>query len=237
MVENWMDDIVDVKESTGVFDEDVEYLWEISGIEKQKDVVIHKDAPSYARGKVFELLTPVQKRELEERGIVPPNGVTSYLNISFICVDNSKMLKKSFNISKATINEKEPQWESGIITFIRNLGHPISPNTQIRMGDFIKPGLRFTARVKPQLKDGQKSGFHEIDIFSIKPAKGAGAKSSAPTTTATPAASPEIVAEIKAIVASAKNKDDAINIIVSSGKAGSLLGHFMNLCAKGEIKF
>jgi len=232
-----MDDVVDVKESTGVFDEDVEYLWEISGIEKQKDVVIHKDAPQYARGKSFDTLTPIQKRELEERGIKPPNGVTSYLNISFICVENSKMLKKSFNISKATINEKDPQWESTIITFIRNLGNPITPNSQIRMGDFIKNGLRFTARVKPQIKDGQKTGFHEIDLFSIKPATGANAQASAPTSSSTPAASPEIVAEIKAIVASAKNKDEAINIIVSSGKAGSLLGHFMNLCAKGEIKF
>jgi hypothetical protein len=237
MVENWMDDVVDVKESTGVFDEDVEYLWEISGIEKQKDVVIHKDAPSYARGKPWDTLTPVNKRELEERGIKPPNGVTSYLNISFICVENSKMLKKSFNISKATINEKDPQWESTIITFIRNLGNPITPNSQIRMGDFIKNGLRFTARVKPQLKDGQKTGFHEIDLFSIKPATGANAQSSAPATSSTPAASPEIVAEIKAIVASAKTKDEAINIIVGSGKAGTLLGHFMNLCAKGEIKF
>jgi hypothetical protein len=237
MVENWMDDVIDVKESTGVFDEDVEYLWEISGIEKQKDVVIHKDAPIYTRGKPFAELTDIQKRELEERGIKPPNGVTSYLNISFICVENSKVLKKSFNISKATINEKDPQWESTIITFIRNLGHPVTSGAQIRMSDFIKNGLRFRARVKPQLKDGQKTGFHELDLFSIKPASGADAKSSAPATSATPAASPEIVAEIKAIVANAKTKDEAINTIVNSGKAGTLLGHFMNLCAKGEIKF
>jgi hypothetical protein len=235
MSKNWIDDEIEVQEGSGAFDEDTEYLWEISTIEKSINVVISRDAPAYAKGKPLESLSANQIRELAHDGINENNGTTNYLNVTFLCVDNGKPMKESFSIKNPKVNEKDPKWEAQIFTFIRNLGNTVSAGMKIRISDYIKPGTRFYAHVMPQIRNHEKTGFHQIDLMSVRPCTDARATEGKSSSSAAPVASPEIISEIKEIVKGAKTSEEAIQKLIGAGKS-TLVGIFFDLAAKGEIK-
>jgi hypothetical protein len=240
MSDNWENYETDVKESSGRLETDREYIWDILDITLQKDVIIGgkdmREAYSIYRGKTLADVPP------SIRGEILPKWTANYLTIHVVEINEGIKIKMPFNISKMTINEKNPKFESKLVTFIRNLGHTIEPGNKLRLGNYLKKGKKFYAKVIPQKNhDGTDSGFHEIDITSV---------SSAPDsiggmrTSTTPTSMPDskkiddnTKQLILSIISGAKNKDEAIKKIFEDREHKDLISEFLTMCSSGEIKF
>lgn len=239
MVETWENYESDVKESSGRLETDRQYAWDIVDISLQKEVIIGgkdmRDTYAIYKGKMLSDVPPQIRSE------ILPKWVADYLTVTTVEINEGVKIKMTFNIGKMTVNKKNPQFESKLVTFIRNLGYNIEPGTKIRLGNYLKKGKKFYAKVIPQKNtDGSESGFHEIDITTVSSAPDSlsGMKSSSPTSMPdSKTISDDTKALIVKIIAGAKTKDEAIKKIFEDHEHKDLISEFLTMCSSGEIKF
>lgn len=231
---SWENYEKEVEESKGILETGKRYNWEIVDITLKEGVVVGGKSmrPMYDvyKGKTLEDVPIAVRDEIKD-------FTANYLNIKVMETDGSgATITMSFNVNKMNINEKNPQFESKIITFVRNLGHNIEPKTKIRLGNYLNNGLKFSAQVIPQKKsDGTDSGFHQIDVMSVKSIEGSVKK---PQTNAPqPSANSDVKAKIIGTIVNCKSKDEAVKAIVDNPDVKMYLGQFLTMVGSGEIKF
>lgn len=218
-----------VHESRGILDVDIEYLWEITEI-NINDVIFKGDY----KGSTMSELPP------REREDVPSNHHSLMMEIIFNVgadLDLNTRLKSSFWINELRYNEENPEFTSVLISFIRKLGHSLElkDGTSIKPSDFFNVGTKFKAHVIPQKsKDGKETGFHELDITTVKPIEG-----DAPTEQGviTDVVSDEIKHQIIDFAKNYKDKNEAMTAMVKVVGLSHHVGTFISMCNSGEIKF
>lgn len=231
---SWENYEKEVEESKGILETGKRYNWEVVDITLKEGVVVGGKSmrPMYDvyKGKTLEDVPIAVRDEIKD-------FTANYLNITVMEIEGSgAKITMSFNVNKMNINEKNPQFESKIVTLIRNLGHVIEPKTKIRLGNYLNNGLKFSAQVVPQKKaDGTESGFHQIDVMSVQPIESS-VKKTSPNIPQTSANS-DIKAKIIGVIVNCKSKDEAIKAIVDNPDSKSYLGQFLTMVGSGEIKF
>lgn len=209
-----------------------EYLFEISGLELAMNLILSKDAPDAIRGKKLDDIPPVQRDDVSQRWLA------NMLKVSCMEVETGTTVTENFNVTKPpSVNASKPEFESKIIRMIKALGHKVEVGQKIKINEYFKHGVRFYAKVVPQMRNGKETMFHQLDINSIRPA----AANASPSSVSTPKTSSNIpqdrVNEIKAMIAGVKTKEEAIQKIVADNQDDVTLSQFLTLWEKGVIVF
>lgn len=147
-------DINSLEDSEGAlgitFDPDVEYTFTVTSVETRK---VKKTDESGHEGKEF---TVIETQNTEEESDVN-------IRASF------------FYNKKVTINEADKAKEADAVKYARGLGYPVGVKMPFKWKEIFRPGVRFTAHVRPQMKKDGKTptGYSEIDLMTVKGIKGA----------------------------------------------------------------
>ena len=223
--------VVMVEESKGILDPSVAYTFELVELNARENVIFSKDAPEEYRGK--SLLEILNADNIPAD--IPKKWYSNLLEMEFKTVDEGLdvSLKESGWIDKLNINTTNPEYQSRIVTMIQRQGHVLEPGKPIDLREYFKVGMQFEAHVKPQIRKGKETGYHELDIDSMKALTG-GEK--ARIQKVFDDVSSELKAKVLGYVAECTSKEDAMAQLVKVKKT-NLMGAFLALIESGEISY
>ena len=138
-----------------------------------------------------------------------------------------------FHNEKYKVNPANPELEDEIVRFSRKLGYNPVLEGNFSVGDFIKPGIAFTAKLKElPVKEGQKS-YKTIDIDTIEMS---GASASETQSKITEPSSAEQT-EILALAKGCKKFSELVAKINKTAKKDEYLDAAMRMKETGKLKF
>ena len=222
---------IEVRESKGLLDPEVEYTWELYERLYRKDVIFAKGAPAEVRGKTLADL------DAEEREEISPKWCADIVELHFKTIDEGVdvQLKESAWVSDVlTLNTDNPEYQSRLATLIQKMGHTLEEGQKISLGAYFPVGLQFKAHPQAQRKDGKETGYHELDLSTIQSAS----KKKEQSKVAKADVTDEQRADIKTLMSGMKNpaKDDVMKELINSGKQ-HLMGAFIAMSDAGEFKW
>lgn len=244
MTDDWQKYSASAEESAGgKFTTGREYLFTVRDIELQKDVII--GGPGMQRS--YEMYRGKRTSDIPipMRGEILPAWTTDYFVLHAEEGETGATMRVSFNVRKITVNPKNTEFESRIVTFLRNMGYEILPKQEILFGKYFRVGMTFTAELAPQVRGGKETGYYEIDIKTARPATTrvplgdacdalrAADAHQRDTSPAVGEGQGAARGEIDAVIAGAQTKDDAICALVEK-RRNDLVGIFLSLIAQGE---
>lgn len=221
--------IVHVNEVKGILDVNQKYTWELIRREIRESVIFSKDAPEKYRGMSLSEL------DEEDRSEISKKWYSNLLELEFKIIDEglNVSIKQTAWIDRLTINTSNPQFQSWIITMIQKLGNVIEADTDIDIREYLPLHLRFEANPKAQLdKKGKETGFHELDIETIKAVK-------APKLAVQKAftgVSDELRGKVFGVVDGCKSKEEALKTLIEAKKS-NLIGAYLAMVESGEIVY
>ena len=229
--EDIWDKEIEVRESKGLLDPEVEYTWELYERLYRKDVIFAKEAPAEVRGKTLSDLDQDEQQEIN------PKWCADIVELHFKTIDEGVdvQLKESAWMSDVlTLNTDNPEYQSRLATLIQKMGGTLEEEQKITLGEYFPVGLQFKAHPQAQRKDGKETGYHELDLATIR----AASKKKEQSKVAKADVTDEQRAEIKALMSTMKNpaKDDVMKELISSEKA-HLMGAFITMDVAGEFKW
>ena len=222
---------IEVRESKGLLDPEVEYTWKLYERLYRKDVIFSRDAPAEVRGKTLADL------DVEEREEISPKWCADIVELHFKTIDEGVdvQLKESAWMSDVlTLNTDNPEYQSRLATLIQKMGGTLKEEQKITLGEYFPVGLQFKAHPQAQRKDGKETGYHELDLSTIR----AASKKKEQSKVAKADVTEEQRAEIKTLMGEMKNpvKDEVMRELISSGKQ-HLMGAFITMSDAGEFKW
>ena len=223
---------IEVRESKGLLDPSAEYTWELYERVFRKDVIFAKGAPAEVKGRTLGELDPDEREEIN------PKWCADIIELRFRTIDEGLdvNLKESAWISDVlTLNTDNPEYQSRLATLIQKMGGALEEGQKIKLGVHFPIGLQFKAHPRPQTgKDGKETGYHELDLSTIR----AASKKKEQSKVAKADVTEEQRAEIKTLMGEMKNpvKDEVMRELISSGKQ-HLMGAFITMSDAGEFKW
>jgi hypothetical protein len=77
--------------------------------------------------------------------------------------------ERDFHRVWLTFNESNFE-KSNLVRFMSQIsGKPIQAGTEVRSGDYLRMGMKVLALVKPRIRNGEKSGYYDFIMESVKP--------------------------------------------------------------------
>lgn len=226
---------VPVRESHGVLDTDIEYLWEIAEI-TIKDVVIRGDY----KGSTMDELSPQEREDVPAKHHSVIMEVTSNVGAD---LDLNANIRTSFWVNELRYNEENPDYTSALLTFIRRLGHNPTlkdaqdNDVQLKPSAYFNVGTKFKAHaVAQKSKDGKETGFHELNVTTVKPVEG-GAPNTTEQGVILGVVSGVLKQQVIDFVKNFKTKDEAMMAMANTAGMSQNIGMFISMCNDGEIKF
>jgi len=223
---------IEVRESKGLLDPEVEYIWELYERLYREDVVFDRNAPAEMRGKTLNEL------DAEEREEINPEWCADIIELHFKTIDEGVdvQLKESWWTGDSlTLNTDNPEYQSRGATLIQRMGHTLEEGQKIRYGEYFPLGLQFKAHPQAQRgKDGKETGYHELDLSTIRVVGRKKEQSKVVKADVTD----EQRAEIKAIMSKMDKpaKDDVMHELIGTSKA-HLMSAFLAMSDAGELKW
>ena len=232
---------IEVRESKGLLDPEVEYTWELYKRLYRKDIIFSGDAPEEVRGKALIELNEGKREE------VNPNWCTDGIELHFRTVGEgenvelktSQLLWRDKNGDFTLSNDENKPEYCRVTTYVEKVkGNKLTDGDKMRLGDSIIEGTQFLAHAMSQRdRNGKETGFSELDLNTIRDVK-MGDKKKEQSKVAKADVTDEQRAEIKALMSTMKNpaKDDVMKELISSGKP-HLMGAFIAMDVAGEFKW
>ncbi len=223
---------IEVRESKGLLDPEVEYTWELYERVYRKDVIFSKDAPAEVKGRTLAEL------DADEREEISPKWCADIIELHFKTIDENidVRLKESAWVSDAlTLNTANPEYQSRLATLIQKMGGALEEGQKIKLGVYFPVGLQFRAKPRAQRdKSGKETGYHELDLATIRAVEKKKEQQKVTKANVTE----EERKEIAAIMDKMENpqKEDVMRELIKHEKA-HLMSPFIAMCDMGEFKW
>lgn len=238
--EDIWDTEIEVRESKGLLDPEVEHKWELYKRMYREGVIFSREAPEGVRGKVLSEL------DEDEREEVNPEWCTNGIEIYFrtISDEDNVELKMSellwrdkegnFTLS---LNANKPEFQKLATLIVALRGEPLQDMEKVSLGKYIVEGTQFLAHTMPQRdKEGKETGYSELDIGTIRDVKVIKQKKQQNIGKAD--IKEEERTEINDIVAGIEKpaKDEVMRTLITNDKS-HLMSPFIAMCDAGEFKW
>jgi hypothetical protein len=125
----------------------------------------------------------METRKLKKQDAEGHDG-KEFTVIDLSCVEGESevAIRQSFFYNKKVIvNDEDKTKEGDAVKFARGIGYDVGVDKPFKWKDIFRVGLKFKAHVKEQLdrKTKAPTGYSEIDLMTVQPAKGGSAKTGA----------------------------------------------------------
>ena len=180
----------------------------------------------------------METRKLKKQDAEGHDG-KEFTVIDLSCVESESevAIRQSFFYNKkVTINEEDKTKEGDAVKFARGIGYDVGVDKPFKWKDIFRVGLKFKAHVKEQLdrKTKAPTGYSEIDLLTVQPAKGGAAKAGAKQ--AALSGSAEDVETVTAMALGYANKTELIKGLNGAGMP-KLINLAIQLDGAGKLTY
>lgn len=118
-----------------------------------------------------EIDYPFEIKEIVGKKGVKEGHEWQAIEVHFAEQESGVVIRKSFFVSpKITKNMDTPAKSNDLVKLAEALGHKPSIGSKIHPKNFLRVGLKITAKVVPSKnKEGKETGYSEIDLTTVRP--------------------------------------------------------------------